>query len=27
MSYNYYPHNGCRLKKKRIKIRTRTKKL
>ena len=27
-SYNYYPHNGCRLKKKkRIKIRTRTKKL
>lgn len=28
MSYNYYPHNGCRLKKKkRIKIRTRAKKL
>lgn len=28
MSYNYKPHNGCRLKKKkRIKIRTRTKKL
>jgi ribosomal protein S11 len=28
MSYNHYPHNGCRLKKKkRIKIRTRTKKL
>lgn len=27
-SYNYHPHNGCRLKKKkRIKIRTRTKKL
>nr|YP_316608.1 ribosomal protein S11 [Thalassiosira pseudonana]AAZ99415.1 ribosomal protein S11 [Thalassiosira pseudonana]QWM92935.1 ribosomal protein S11 [Thalassiosira pseudonana] len=27
-SYNYQPHNGCRLKKKkRIKIRTRTKKL
>ena len=27
-SYNYHPHNGCRLKKKkRIKIRTRTRKL
>ncbi len=28
MSYNYCPHNGCRLKKKkRIKVRTRTRKL
>jgi len=28
ISYKYYPHNGCRLKKKkRIKLRTRTRKL